>query len=248
MTATSPDQRVKPRYLELAELFIGKIEGGEYPIGSHFPTEFEICQSYGVSRHTARAALARLNALGLLHRRPGAGTRVIAEPSAMRYQQEVDSIEDLLQYGRATRLEIRETQRILADDYLAENLGIQPGNELVRLFGVRYGEPRHDPICTTEVHLRPGRGSESRRLLDIATASRALYQVLDLRRIEQVDQVFDAAELPRAHAKLLGVRPSVPALRAVRRYYGADGRPLARAVSLHPTGRFAYRMVLRRKA
>ncbi len=247
MTATPQEQRAKPRYLELAELFIGKIEGGEYPIGSHFPTEFAICQNYGVSRHTARAALARLNALGLLQRRPGAGTRVIAEPSAMRYQQEVDSIEDLLQYGRATRLEILDTKRMLAGDDLAEALGMQRGGEVVRLFGVRYGEPRHDPICTTEVHIRLGRDAASRRLLDPATASRALYQVLDLRRIEQVDQIFDAVELPRAHAKLLGVRASVPALRAIRHYHGADGRLLARAVSLHPTGRFAYRMVLRRR-
>lgn len=248
MPSATQEKRAKPRYLELADAFIGKIEAGEYPIGSHFPTEFEICQDYAVSRHTARAALARLNALGLLHRRPGAGTRVIAEPSAMRYQQEVDSIEDLLQYGQATRLEILEARRMLADAELAEALAVETGSELIRLFGVRYGEPRHDPICTTVVHLRPGRDAASRQLLTPETASRALYRILDLRRIGQVEQVFDAAELPREHARLLGVRHTVPALRAQRRYFDADGRPLARAVSLHPTGRFAYRMMLRRKA
>ena len=56
------------------------------------------------------AAEALNSAVMRNERKDGAGTRVIALSAAMRYEHEIDSIEDLLQYGNSTRLEVLGTQ------------------------------------------------------------------------------------------------------------------------------------------
>jgi DNA-binding GntR family transcriptional regulator len=240
-------KRRKPRYLELAEEIIDGIGRGDYPIGSLLPTERELCVDHDVSRHTARAALARVAALGLVARRPGAGTRVIASGEPMRYQHEVDSIETLLQYGRVTRLEITETSRVRARADVATMLNVPVGAEVIRLYGLRFGEPRHDPICTTEIFVAIRPRLPTRQLLDLRTASRAVFEVVDLRRIDHVEQIFDATLLAAAEAKQLGTKSGTPALRVYRRYDDGKGEPIAVAISLHPAGRFSYRMELNRR-
>ena len=59
-------RRKKPRYAELGDLLQASIEGGEYAVGSLLPTELELCERFSVSRHTARAALAQLVAVGAI--------------------------------------------------------------------------------------------------------------------------------------------------------------------------------------
>jgi DNA-binding GntR family transcriptional regulator len=242
-----PSERSAPRYQLLAASLIGRIQSGEYPIGAQFPTEFEICAQYSVSRHTARAALARLNAMGLIARRPGAGTHVTAPAPPMRYQQEVDSIEDLLQYSRNSQLEIAVSERVVPPAEVASVLRQREDAEAIRLFGLRYGEPRHEPICTTEIFLRPARGLPLARLSDPATANRSVLKVLDLRHIHHVEQTFDAIELPARDARLLGVERGIAAMRVQRVYFGSGERVVGCAISLHPSGRFAYSMRLERR-
>lgn len=237
----------KPRYVELADEIIAGIAHGEYPIGSLLPTEREFCATHGVSRHTARASLARVAAQGLVARRPGAGTRVIASGEPMRYQHEVDSIETLLQYGRVTRLEITETGRARTPADVSAMLNVPTGSDVIRLRGLRYGEPRHDPICTTEILVLVRPRLPTRLLLDIRTAGRAVFDVVDLRRIGHVEQIFDATRLSDSEARALGTKSGSPALRVFRRYDDGKGQPIAMAISLHPAGRFSYRMELHRR-
>lgn len=240
-------RRNKPRYLQLADHLIDGISTGSYEIGQLLPTERELCIQHDVSRHTARAALAKVAALGLVARRPGAGTRVIASGEPMRYQHEVDSIETLLQYGRMTRLDILDAGKVKAKGEIATLLRIAGNGEVIRLYGLRYGEPRHDPVCTTEIFLSQRNKLPVKQLLDLKTASRTIVEVIDLRRIDHVEQVFDSTLLKASDARLLDTKVGSSALRVVRRYDDADGEPFALAISLHPAGRFSYRMSLTRR-
>lgn len=240
--------RKPPRYQTLADTLLATIQSGEYALGSQFPTEFEICAEHRVSRHTARAALARLNALGLIARRAGAGTHVTAPSPRMGYQQEVDSLEDLMQYGRANRLAFAVCERVTPPTEVAALLRMRADQQGYRLFGLRhYSDSRDAPIGTTEVFLRPSRGLPRAELLDPATAVHAVFTVLDLRRIHHVDQTFDAVDLPARHARMLGVDAGAAALRVLRIYYSGDRTPVGCATSLHPSGRFAYATRLSRR-
>lgn len=243
----STPRRTTPRYQTLADDLMHKIESGAYPLGSQFPTEFQISAEHQVSRHTVRAALARLHAMGLILRRPGAGTHVTAPTPPMRYLQEVGGLEDLLQYGQATHLELQRCERMAPPTEIAEALHLRAGTQVIRLFGRRLDEVRHEPICTTELYLRPSRALPTAALLRPETAVIAAAKVFDLRQMGHVDQSFDAISLPAEHARLLGVEAGRAALRVQRIYYGADAQRIGCAISLHPSGSFVYSMRLARR-
>lgn len=243
MTGT---RRSKPRYAELGDLLQAAIEKGEYAVGTLLPTELELCERFSVSRHTARAALAQLISAGLVQRRPGAGTRVIAQNSAMRYEHEIDTVDLLMQYGNSTRLKVLEAERKLADAAMAQRLDIHEGKEYLRLHCLRLEEQTREPIAVTEMLIPVRTGVPTEKLLEVAGAARALAKFLDPTKLSRVEQVFDAASFDASDAKLLDIKKSEPAMRVQRRYRDANGRLILIAVSLHPPGRFAYSMVLSR--
>ncbi len=65
-----------PLYYQLKEDIKGKISGGRYPRGSAIPGEFQLMDSYGVSRTTVLRAVSELVNEGLLSRVHGKGTFV----------------------------------------------------------------------------------------------------------------------------------------------------------------------------
>ena len=243
MTGT---RRSKPRYAELGDLLQAAIEKGDYAVGTLLPTELELCERFSVSRHTARAALAQLISAGLVQRRPGAGTRVIAQSAAMRYEHEIDTVDLLMQYGNSTRLKVLEAERKLADAAMAQRLDIHEGKEYLRLHCLRLEEQTREPIAVTEMLIPVRSGVPTDKLLEVTGAARALAKFLDPAKLSRVEQVFDAASFEAADAKLLDIKKTEPAMRVQRRYRDANARLLLIAISLHPPGRFAYSMVLSR--
>ena len=91
----------EPRYAQIARDITGGMTSGRFPVGSILPTELELCDQYGVSRHTIRAALRQLQDLGLVSRRKRAGTRVEAVRRSSGYNQSLASVEEVLE-GSAT--------------------------------------------------------------------------------------------------------------------------------------------------
>ncbi len=65
-----------PIYRQLKEIIRAKIERGEFKPGMRIPTEYELCETFSVSRISVRQALAELANEGFLYRRQGQGTFV----------------------------------------------------------------------------------------------------------------------------------------------------------------------------
>ena len=86
-----------------------KIADGSFPVGSLLPTGFELCDRYGASRHTVRAAIRELQDLGLVSRRRKAGTRVEAMQPSSGYRQSLASVDDLVQFGASHRPELQRS-------------------------------------------------------------------------------------------------------------------------------------------
>ncbi len=83
----------------LVQQFERKIENGELPPGSRFPTEKDVTEEFGVSRTVVREAFARLTARGLLISRRGSGAYVADGARYRAFQvtpQEINAIEDVL--------------------------------------------------------------------------------------------------------------------------------------------------------
>ncbi len=71
----------KTLYQSVYEDLLGKIQSGEYPVGSRLPAQPQLCSVYGVSTITIRRALDMLSTDGLVRRRRRVGTTVISDGS-----------------------------------------------------------------------------------------------------------------------------------------------------------------------
>ena len=226
----------QPRYREVAEALRAAIAGGCHPVGSRLPSEEQLSQRFSVSRHTVREALRSLSDDGLIARRQGAGTKVVACDGAGGYRQSLASLDDLLQYAATTELTLERSRSIEVRSRLADLLGVPPGRSWRRFRGLRVDPGRSRTLCATDIYLHPD-------FAEIGLRSEAVYRQLERRysvRIAEVEQEFAAIALDRRNAGLLGEEPGAPALRIVRRYHFHGHGLLEIAVSHHPAERFSY--------
>ena len=138
---------LRPRYQRVADDLTKRIGRGRYPVGGNLPTEMELCQHYGISRHTVREALRQLREAGLISRRRRVGTEVVARTPRPSYRQPTNTIGDLLQYAEQTQLSVLEAKEITCDAALAELLACREGTRWLRVNTLRAvpGDPR--PVC-----------------------------------------------------------------------------------------------------
>jgi DNA-binding GntR family transcriptional regulator len=237
----------QPRYLQLAQTLLNEIEGGKYPVGSQLPTEFALCEQFGVSRATAREAVKRLVQMGLVVRQPRVGTTVRARSASTGYRQSTTEVGDLLQYAADTTLviESRDTQQIGAAE--AAMLEASPGETWLHLKGRRHAKDQPKPICTTELWLHPAfrsiRGIEGALTAAVLAAIEQQFGEV----ITEVEQEIRAVALTRADAQALDAPAKSPALWVCRKYRNRLGQLVELAISTHPADRFSYSTVLRRE-
>ena len=237
------------RYAQLARDLAEGIAAGRFPVGSQLPTEMALCEQYGASRHTVRAALRELQELGLVSRRKKAGTRVEAVSPSAGYRQSLASIEDLVQFGAAHRRVVLEVKDLVADRKLAKELGCPPGRRWLRISHLRLdGAAGSAPIGRTDVYVDAAY-SELRELVrespDVLISS--LIESRYGRRIAEIRQDIDAVLVSPADAKELGVKSGSPALRVIRRYLDPAGETFEITVTIHPADRFTFSMRLTRE-
>ena len=90
-----------PRYRQVADALRASIEAGAYPVGAFLPPEVDLCAAFGISRHTAREALRRLAEAGLIQRRQGSGSQVVATQAPAAYVHAIASGYRFYSYGDA---------------------------------------------------------------------------------------------------------------------------------------------------
>ena len=69
-----------PLSYQLAQLLRGQIRSGQLAAGDRIPTEQQLAREHDVSRETAQRALTVLAEEGLIVRRRGVGSQVVAVP------------------------------------------------------------------------------------------------------------------------------------------------------------------------
>lgn len=250
-----PLAAAEPRYVSLARQIAAEIAEGRHPLGSQMLPEVEMAAERGVSRATMRAALDRLESLGLISRRRRAGTRVAALRPAGQgaYQQSLAGIGDLLQYAAETRREIDGIGTVTGDLSMERDLGLRAGRRWLRITSLRVPADGGVALCWTETYADPDAvPADLEHRLRGPDASELIATVLATwsgRPIAEVVQEVGAAGVPAGPvAKALRAKAGEHALRITRRYLDPSGLPLSVSISLHPAGRFTYLSRLRRTA
>ncbi|MEO1038455.1 MAG: GntR family transcriptional regulator [Pseudomonadota bacterium] len=240
-------QPAAPRYMALAESLRAQIARGEPEVGELLPTEHALCETYKVSRHTVREALRILAEAGLIARRRGAGTVVIAHESRAAFAQRLGNVDDLMQYARDARLQPDRSDTLTLDKALARTMGVTPGGRFRRVTGLR-GEPGAPALAFTHIYIREDLAPPTELLVELGglvTEWIAENKGVPTARIEQS---ISAGSLSAEEASALSAAPGGPALRTRRRYYDSSGRIIAMSDNVHPGERFTYEMVLKRES
>lgn len=237
----------QPRYLQLAQTLLNEIESGKYPVGSQLPTEFVLCEQFGVSRSTAREAVKRLVQLGLVVRQQRVGTTVLAKAATENYRQKVAGVADLYQYATDTTLVIESSETCEIDALQAATLEALPGETWLHLRGLRHAQVHALPICVTELWVHPAFRSIQGIHGSMSGAVHAAIEQQFGEVIVSVEQEIRAVALSASDALALHAKPCSPGLWICRRYRNRRGQLIELAVSTHPADRFSYTTVLQRE-
>jgi len=239
----------EPLYVNLARDLQTAITQGDHRPGTLLPGEHELAERHGVSRATVRAALSLLEKDGVVERRRGAGTRVLAARPPGGFGQSVLTIDELISYARDTRRVVSRVQDFVADIAIADVLGASPGSRWLHVGSLRIDPAKPDlPICASDAYVAP----ELRAVCDhLSDETTALIELLARHcgvRVDSIEQELQGALVPESLAAQLAAPPGAPALRVLRRYRDASGWLFLVTAGLHPADRFAYRMRLERSA
>ncbi len=233
----------QPRYQQIYSSLRERIIAGRYPLGSHLPTEVELCAEFSVSRYTVREALRRLVEQGMLARRQGSGSEVLSTEPHQGFVHHVRSLADLFQYALDTHFDVRTMREVKVNAELAPAIGGEAGETWMLVKGIRRTARGGEAICVTHSYI-PERLAWIKP--EIPTCVGPFYALLEERAREPiVDAVQEIMAEPMAPAiaTALSAKAGDYSLRLLRRYSSRKGTLVA-SFNWHPANDFTYRMQL----
>jgi len=223
-----------PLWQQVLEDLERRIASGD--IVDRFPTDKELTEHYGVSRHTAREAVRRLRARGLVDRHRGRGSflnqGVLTQPLGGLYSL-FRAVEEA---GLEQRSEVLSLG-ITRDGWAARQLRLPPRAELVELERIRYAGD--EPLAMDHAWLPADIG---RPLLEVDFTRTALYDVLSEvtgLRLTAAEETLEPI-VPDATARDLLDLDADEALLRVTRLAFSDERPVEARTTLIRGQRFLY--------
>jgi len=244
--AAKPAKPRASRYRDIATKLQKEIRLGRYPIGKLLPTETELMARHSASRQTVREALRILMDQGLIVRRAGLGSVIIATEPPVLFTHSVKSLGEWLRYSNETYRDVVASRDIVADRKLAALLKCEPGKHWFLIEAIRRADQFAAPLGWTEIYvLRKFAGvvkrSDHGRTPVHEQVAKMFGQTTEYAQME----IF-ARAMPATLAKALRVKAGSPALTVVRRYYGVREELFEVTVTTHPEGCYTYSMDMQR--
>lgn len=231
-----------PRYAMVADSIVQDIRRGKFKVGELIPTESEISEQFGVSRHTVREAVGRLVHLGIVSRRAGVGTTVLSASPRRTYRASISDITELFEYARETSLQVIDEQFVnvkSAPELVAANAS-DIGQWLL-ITSLRRPAAGGQPISFTEMFVHPSYERVRERIRDRGVIVYKLIESMFGERIVEVAQEIAGTAVTAKAAELLEARKGAPALHVIRYYLGDANRLLAMSINIYPADRFRLR-------
>ena len=222
-----------PRYREIEAALRARI--ARLRPGQRLPSDADLCAEFGVSRMTARHAMAQLADEGLVRRDPGRGTFVAEPPTHRRANFLMTFSHEMRRSGRVPSSYVVERRVRPALDGERVDLRLAHGAKVVALYRVRLADD--EPVATELAVLTP-RCAEAVMAADLETGS--LHEVLIAAGIvpSRGRATIGAMAADETDAALLEVAPGAPLLVERRLIYDQRGRPIERTESRYAAERY----------
>jgi len=230
-----------PLYHQIFSWLRDQIVSGHLAHGAQVPTEFELAESFNVSRITSKRALDELAAEGLVERRRGRGTHVIhrsvPRPTRAPLTGLLENLEILAENTDVTLLsfeqasppiDVQEFFDIESDEVLAHAVRMRSRG------GIPFG---HYVSWTRTAHTAFNGAN-------LAKTSRIkLFKRCGI-RLAQVEQTLSAVSAEPMVAMRLGVEPGSALLTLERRSFDGEGQLVDLLLIQYRPDHFRYQMTL----
>ncbi len=239
--------REQVAYRRLSAELRSAIEEGRFGDGGRLPTEAELGEQFGVSRHTVRQAFQSLVADGLVYRVPGRGTFVTGLSRRGRYLRLMGTLEEIMSWT-GTEMEVLDPVELREEPDAAARLEL-PSDEVAALVVRRLYEGL--PFVVTRIYLPPEPAKRMRDEGLPANGTGTVIGTLEERFIPspvaEVSQDITAVPTPADVSATIDCEPDEAILHAERFYRDANGTPVELAVSHYNPRRYSYRLEMRRR-
>jgi GntR family transcriptional regulator len=225
--------RFVPRYYEIEQALRARIE--MLKPGDTLPSDAELCAEFGVSRMTARNAMARLAAEGIVQRIPGRGTFVAERPVHRQAGSLISFTDEMRRRGKRPTSQLLERELRDATPEERERLQLRDGSQVVLLRRLRLADD--EPVCVEEAVFEEGLAPV---LMEADLEQGSLFQTLVAAgRVPTAGNAsLSARPASAADAKALEV-PRGSALLVERRLiFDQAGRPLESTESRYAGDRY----------
>jgi len=232
-----------PRYMQILSILRARVEDGRYPLETSLPSEGELCEEFAASRYTVREALRRLVEQGMVSRRQGSGSVVVASQPQARYVHSLSSLAGLFQFALETHYEVISIDKAILSDGLAEQVGGEPGSVWNLVKGIRRDRAGGEVVSFTHSYI-PNR--LTRHVEGLPGCIGPFYAQLSRVAREEIleaEQEFRGEPMDEEIAGHLGRKTGDIAICALRRYTTAKG-PIITSLNWHIAENFAFQMKL----
>ena len=234
--------RPEPPYLQVARYIRNQIASGDLREGDTVPSARQIMQEWDISMATAMKALATLRSEGLVRGVPGVGTVVRSDETARQTPQDRFALIRLSGriYPPGEHAKIKSAKVVTATGQVADALGLQPGEPVIRRHRVTY---RCDvPVSASISWFHGSMANVAPQLLEITRipqgTPRYIEELTGRTTTAGRDQMT-AGPADEQEANDLGIEPGTPVLRGRNWFYDVDGDVIEYGESVSVAGRWA---------
>jgi GntR family transcriptional regulator len=208
-----------PLYRQLERHLSSRIADGLLQLGDALPSERQLCEEFGLSRTTVREALRELNRQGLVHTVPGRGAFVAAPRRDLTVRVSLTGFTgDVRREGMTPSSRLLDAGLIVSPTpALIEVMGLQPGDEVVKLERLRL--VNNVPLALHTAYLNHRLCPQ---VLQHNLADESLFELLRSEyglRLTQAEQQVYAALAGEREMELLGLSYPAAVLRAERKTF-----------------------------
>jgi GntR family transcriptional regulator len=236
-----------PYYVQLKHALNEGIESGYWKPGDKIPSEFDLCEMFGVSRTVVRQALGEMRYEGLVVREKGRGTFVV-EPK-IRSRSLVHSLvgfyEDMAERGFPPVTEVLEQAIEPASPKQAANLLLEPMTPVIKLVRLRFVQD--EPIVLVSSYLPY---DLCPKLVKADLTNQSLYAFLKQEyglSVASGRRTVEAVLATEREANLLQIERGAPLLRLDSVSYLEDGTPMEYFNGVFRSDRSPFEVVIDRR-
>jgi GntR family transcriptional regulator len=222
-----------PLYRKIGEELAARIAAGRYAMGSFLPVEGDLCKEFAVSHHTVRDALKLLIERGLVLRRAGSGTRVIATQEPTVFAHIAADLRHVFSYPADALRENVQEAYVQADAALAAKLKCPPNTPWFHIGAIRRDARTLLPICWTDFYLLPRHAPVVKLKQHLLVPVFEQIEQLHGQRVQSAEVVVQLVRLNKVQAQCLGKAAGNAALMIMRRYCDETGTPFEVTISYH---------------